>query len=159
MAEPVITGQSTSLRPLPHSSIQLERELDQLLQVASEEEFEVGMESEFARNLSDLLASSPLELIRLLRIRLGETRVPVEVLAEAMQWLGEQEQKPIREHVVSLLMFGLDHPSSLVRDAGALALGRLEGSNALVHLERAITKETVPELREDMRGLVDSLQS
>lgn len=139
--------------------MEIERELECLFVAAIEEQFEGGVESEFVRNLSDLLASSPLKLLRLLRIRLDETRLPAEVLAEVMQWLGEQEQEPIRERVVSLLMFGLDHTSSLVRDAGALALGQLEGSNALVHLERAITKETVPELREDMRDLADSLQN
>jgi hypothetical protein len=150
-------NQGTKHQPI--SNVGLENTLDGLLVSATEEKFERGMDSDFAKGLKGLLALSPIELLRLLRIRLAEASMPVEVLAEAMRWLGEQEQKSIRKHIVSLLILGLQHTSSLVRDAGALALGRLEGSDSLIHLNRAIANETVPELCQDMKDLAESLQS
>lgn len=154
-----LAGPSEWLKHQPISSVRLEQSLHGLFDAATEEKFERGMESDFAKGLKGLLVLSPIELLRLLRTRLTETSMPVEVVAEAMRWLGEQEQKSIRKHIVSLLIYGLQHTSPLVRDAGALALGRLEGSNSLSHLNRAIADETVPELRQDMRDLAESLQS
>lgn len=142
-----------------HSNMSLEREVDRLFWAASDEQFEVGMVSEFAHGLDDLLAASPIELLHVLQTRLDTPRTPIEVIAEAMHWLGELEHETFRKQVVSILLFGLNHESPVVRDAGALALGDLEGCDALIHLKQAIEKENVPELREDMEDLVESLLS
>ena len=151
-----LPSQSMLVEPLYSEPI--ERELDRLFKESVTERFEVGIESKFARALGNLLAVNPDKVLSSLEERVLSSECDSEVIAETMRWAGELELEHVRDTVVALLCTGLQHASSLVRDAAALSLGNLEGPSAIGYLERAIEHETVPELRADIRGLVMSLQ-
>ena len=148
-------------RSVPDISIprQVEEQLDRLCQAAHDEQFEVGVESRFSKELQRLCAYSPTAVLESLRVRLIHRGASPAVLSEILQWVSRQEAGVIRSPVIELLSAGLDHPSSLVRDAAASALAYLDERTAVSHLRRALDRETVPELREDLEDLIRSLES
>ena len=151
-----LEAQSSSDTNLRITDFPLHREIKRLLEDAVSERFEIGMRSNLSRGLQELYSYKPKEVLHELMIIIPDCESATT--AEVMQWAGEQESKDFREHVVRLLLYGLEHTSSLVRDSAALSLGHLEGTNAINHLTLAIAREPVPELREDIKDLVASLQ-
>ena len=145
--------------PDPDIPRQVEEQLDRLCLAAHDEQFEVGVESRFSRELQRLCAYHPIAVLRSLRARLLHGGTSPEVLSEILQWASRQEAGAIRPIVVELLSMGLHHTSSLVRDAAATALACLDERAAVSHLRQALERETVPELREDLEDLVRSLES
>ncbi len=137
--------------------VQIEVALDRLFVAAQEERFEPGMESEFSRGLERLLSDNSQALLESLRSRLRQAVGNNDALAEMLGWLGRLDQAAIRPRVFELLAAGLDHRSPLVRDAAANALADIGGPLPLFHIERALKKENVPELREDLQDLLFSL--
>ena len=132
--------------------------LDRQFTAAHEEQFEPGMESDFARGLDRLFRYASGAVLNSLKARLSaDTRDP-EVLAELLRWVGRQNTEFVRGAVVDLLSDALNHSSSLVRDAAAMGLASLRDPVVIPHLMRAIEKETVPELQEDLKDLVSSLE-
>ena len=148
-------------RSVPNSAIssQVEEQLDHLCVAAHDEQFEVGVESRFSRELQRLCAYHPTSVLQSLRMRLIHGGENPEVLSEILQWASRQEAGVIRSPVIGLLSAGLDHPSSLVRDAAASALAYLDEDAAVSHLRQALERETVPELRDDLEDLIRSLES
>ncbi len=142
--------------PVPR---QVEEQLDRLCLAALDEQFEVGVESRFSKELQRLCAYHPIGVLRSLRARLLHGGASPEVLSEILQWASRQEAGAIRPIVVELLSTGLHHKSSLVRDAAASALACLDERAAVSHLRQAIERETAPELRGDLEDLVRSLES
>ena len=142
--------------PIPR---QVEEQLDRLCSAALDEQFEVGVESRFSRELQRLCAYHPIAILQSLRVRLIHGSTNPEVLSEILQWASRQEASAMRSLVIGLLSAGLDHPSSLVRDAAATALAYLDERAAVSHLRQALERETVPELREDLEDLIRSLES
>lgn len=145
--------------PDPEIPHQVEEQLDRLCLAAHDEEFEVGIESRFSRELQRLCAYRPTTVLQSLKVRLIHGGTSTEVLSEILQWASRQEESVIRSLVIELLSAGLDHRSSLVRDAAAAALAYLDEHAAVSHLRQALERETVPELREDLEDLVRSLES
>ena len=145
--------------PDPTIPRQVEEQLDRLCLAAHDEEFEVGIESRFSRELQRLCAYRPTTVLQSLKVRLIHGSTNPEVLSEILQWASHQEADVIRSLVIELLSAGLDHTSSLVRDAAATALAYLDERAAISHLRKALERETVPELREDLEDLIRSLES
>ena len=139
-------------------STQVEGELDILFSDACEEEFEVGMESQFSRGLQQLCTQNPNEVLLSLKARLENNKVNLEVFAEALGWVSRQEALTLRNEVINLFWIGLNNTSPLVRDAAALGLACFDENIAISYLKQAIEKEDVPELREDLEELVQSLE-
>ena len=142
--------------PVPR---QVEEQLDRLCLAALDEQFEVGVESRFSKELQRLCACHPIGVLRSLRARLLHGGASPEALSEILQWASRQEAGAIRPIVVELSSTGLHHKSSLVRDAAASALACLDERAAVSHLRQAIERETAPELRGDLEDLVRSLES
>ena len=137
----------------------VEEQLERLFSAADEEQFEVGIESQFSRGLQRLCAYDPVAALQSLKAKLIDGDAGSEVLAESLRWASRQEAVPIRDLVVELLSTGLHHASSLVRDAAALSLAYLDQGAAIVQLQHALEREKVPELREDLEDLIRSLEN
>ena len=135
------------------------KQLDQLIAVAHDEFFEVGVESRFSRGLQQLFRLDSPVVLQYLRTMLKENYTSSEVLAEILRWASHQEASSIRALVIDLLSSGLCHMSSLVRDEAALGLAYLDQTAALARLPEALERETVPELREDLTKLIRSLKN
>lgn len=136
----------------------IEALLDRLFVAAQEEQFEPGIESGFAEGLDKLFRHDPYGILSALKACLASNEQDPEVLAEMLRWAGCQEALNVREAIIDLLSVGLNHSSSIVRDAAALGLGYLRDPVATSHLKRAIEKEPVPELRQDLEDLVNLLE-
>ena len=145
--------------PDPTIPRQVEEQLDRLCAAAHDEQFEIGVESRFSRELQRLCAYRPTAVLQSLRVRLIHRDASPEVLSEILHWASRQEADVIRSPVIELLSAGLDHPSSLVRDAAASALACLDERAAVSHLRQALERETVPELREDLEDIIRSRES
>ena len=138
---------------------QVEEQLDRLCLAAHDEQFEIGMESRFSRELQRLCTYGPTAVLQSLKVRLIHDGTSPEVLSEILQWASRQEAEVIRSPVIELLSAGLGHRSPLVRDAAASALAYLDERAAVSHLRRALERETAPEPREDLEDLIQSLES
>ena len=144
--------------PISQSQVRgLATELAHLVEGASDEQFEMGMVSKFARGLQKLCVRSPISVLTLLKKRIQQGKDDVEITSEIMRWTGRQNAEPIRYYVILVLLVGLRHHAPKVRDSAFIGLSELEGQNALDHLKQAIAREIDPELREDMQDLVSSL--
>ena len=144
--------------PELHSPELLEDHLDRLYSVARDELFEVGRRSQFSKGLQQLCAYDPVTVMQSVKVRLADDRISVEVLAETLRWAADQEAITIRDTVIAFLSMGLWHTSSLVRDTAALSLAYLDEKAALAPLQRALEREEVPELRDDLAALMRSLE-
>ena len=138
---------------------EVEEQLEHLCLTAHDDQFEPGVESRFSEALQRLCAYYPVDVLQFLRTRLTDDETSPEVLSEILRWSSRQETGVIRALVIDLIVTGLHHASSLVRDAAALALAYLDEHAAVAYLQKAIERETVPELREDLRDLLHSLES
>lgn len=162
----VVVGNAAGFASVDKSTLdiaiprEVEERLDRLCLAAHDEQFEAGVESRFSRTLQQLLRIyHPTTVLRSLRARLIDGNAGPEVLSEILQWASRQEASAIRIHVIDLVTAGLHHASALVRDAAALALACLDERTAVAHLRQALAREPVPELREDLKDLVRSLES
>ena len=135
------------------------KQLDQLIVAAHDEFFEVGIESWFSRDLQRLTIFDPPMVLQYLTTKLKDNYTNSEVLAEILRWASRQEASNIRALVIDLLSAGLGHMSSLVRDEAALGLAYLDEAVARDRLPRVLERETVPELREDLKELIRSLEN
>ena len=138
---------------------EVEEQLEHLCLAAHDDQFEPGVESRFSKALQRLCAYYPVGVLQFLRTRLTDDDASPEVLSEILQWSSRQETGVIRALVIDLIVTGLHHASSLVRDAAALALAYLDEHAAVAYLQKAIERETVPELREDLKDLLRSLEN
>ncbi len=126
---------------------------------AKDEQFEVGMESLFSESLDSLHSENPTQLLSLLSKRLSDTHADTEVLVEMLRWASRQEVAEGDNGVFKLLSQGILHEDALVRDAAALGLANLDDAKAIGPLREAIKREKVPELKDDLQALVQSLET
>lgn len=156
MERPSSCARSTLDAVLPFD---MEDRLVRILAGSQDEPFEAGVESRLARDLQRVFASRPLAVLQSLRKRLGESAEEPEILAETLQWASRIEGSLAREAVIDLLLAGLQSEHPLVRDSAALALADFDEKVAVEQIQRAIERESVPEMREDLESLVHSLES
>ena len=136
----------------------LSQQLDELFETEGEEYFEPGMDSRFSTSLQDLCGYNPSSVLASLKHRIAEGEDGRNITAEAVQWASRQEAKVVRQLVLELLYVALRHHSSLVRDSAAFGLSYLEERQALGPLREALDRENVPELREDLKDLIQTLE-
>ena len=134
------------------------RQLDELFDAEKNEYFELGMDSKFSASLQDLCGYDPSSVLVSLKRRITGGGDGRNIMAEAIRWASRQESKVIRHLVLELLYVALHHHSSLVRDSAASGLSYLEEERALLPLREAWLREEVPELKEDLSDLIESLE-
>lgn len=82
----------------------------------------------------------------------------VEVVAEALRWLGHIEHASSYRFRFWLLEKSLSHSSVLVRDGAVLGLSFLDDPAAIPSLEQALDREPSAALRADMQQVLAQLQ-
>lgn len=138
----------------------LEKVLRPIFVAARREIFEDGMESIFSGNLLSLLeASRHSEAVYdvIGELILSE-QVSMEVASEALRWIGridDHNSKDIRRYLLEDSL--LQSLSSRVKDAAGLGLASLDDPKSIPALQKAIDKETVPELRENLEQVLEQL--
>jgi HEAT repeats len=130
-----------------------------LSELAKDEIFEDGVESNFVRGLSGLLKAGGAQgFASLLALIEGEDQNE-EVTAETLLWLGRLNDPSTHQERLNLLERSLEHRSPRVRDAAATALASMDDPKSAFALQQAIERELNPDLREDMRQVLAELES
>ena len=150
----------SEIDPVPAQKMwdELERTLDRLFAAAENEFFELGKDSEFTNGLDALLDRFPEAIWSSLQRRLFAPDLNLETVGEMLRWAGRVEEPRSSHERMKLLIMGLGHSSPIVRDDAAIGLTHLGDPSAIPQLRKAIKKETVPELREDLEQIVQSLE-
>jgi hypothetical protein len=130
-----------------------------LLELAAEEEFETGMESNLSAGLIALIARFPEKSMEALTGILRSRNVSNQVLGEILRVLGRVEGKATAELRFVLLVSHLKHRSAIIRDAAAVGLALLGDSRAVPFLRNAIQVERIQSLRIDLEGVVEDLEN
>jgi len=137
---------------------EVERKVQALFEVAREEFFEDGIESQLSKGLESLVKKHGENAIEVLANLVINERINAEVAAETLRWLGRISHPSTYSSRLWLLERSLFCSSARVRDGAALGLASLDDSTAIPYLIQAIGREKITELREDMRQVLSQLE-
>lgn len=142
-------SENTTSQP-SYSSVLIIR-LQQLFAEAQDELFEDGIESEFSRKLSELTRVYAGNVIDALGDLVLAKKANSEVSAQALRWLGSASAFLFKEKIRLLLeRVLLQSESAQIRDGALLGLAFINSKRSITSIERAIKKEHVADLRQDM---------
>ncbi len=143
----------------PEIAPDLPSQLVQLCFAAKDERFEDGYESDFSRQLVELLRQHSDETLAWLTTAILSDQINPEVAAEALRWVGNVPYPFSRLERRRLLERCLLHSTSArIRDGALLGLASLDDPASVQTVKRAIAQETLPELRADLEQLLQQLE-
>lgn len=124
---------------------------------AEDELAETGSAKNFGHRLQSIVREVGVPAVDAVAqiIQRGGTRD--SLLFEVLPRLGMLEHPPSYRRRFDLLVEGLNSPSSTVRDGAGLGLAFLDDPAAIPHLEQAIRKERVRDLKDDLQLALDQL--
>ena len=131
----------------------------QLFSTAKNEVFEDGMESNFSRMLAILIEEHKGQAIKFAEEYLDSDDCDEEVAAETLRQLGHSDHKPTYNSRLNLLVRGLKHDSSMVRDGAILGLASMDDPSVIPDVEKAVKREKDPELHDDMDDVLEQLRA
>jgi hypothetical protein len=140
-------------------STNLHDEFKQLFELAVDEEFEDGFESLFSRSLVSFIEKYDKKAIEALTPIFINEQINPEITAEALRWIGRIEHIPTHNDRQQLLERCLCCSSPYIRDGAALGIASMNDPHAIPSLKLAIKKETIFELRKDMKQVLFQLES
>jgi hypothetical protein len=120
-------------------------------------DFEEGIHTEFSRSLVrliELLGNSAVEVVASVILR---GKANPTVAAEALKWIGHIDQAKSYAFRLWLLEESLRSPFAIVRDAALLGVASLDDQHSIPAINDAISRETCPELREDLNQVLMQL--
>jgi hypothetical protein len=130
-----------------------------LTELAKDEIFEDGVESNFVKGLSRLVKAAGVEgLAALLALVEGENQNE-EVTAEVLLWLGRLNDPSTHQERLNLLERSLERRSPRIRDAAATALASMDDPKSAFALQQAIEREQNSDLRDDMCQVLAELEN
>ncbi|MCK4296646.1 MAG: HEAT repeat domain-containing protein [Candidatus Marinimicrobia bacterium] len=139
--------------------LDINEDVESLFELANEEEFEDGMESEFSRKLISFIIEHGNNSIEALVPILISEKANAEIISEALRWIGRIEHLETESLRLWLLEYCLLCPSPSVRDGATLGLASMNDPSAIIFLKVAIDKESINELREDMKQVLSQLET
>ena len=124
---------------------------------AREEVFEDGMHSQFSRSLIALVNKYGKEALRAISSEMSSSSADVDVVCEALKWLGVMTDKGTAEERLKILGEYLLHGSLRVRDAAFCGIDAMTVREAIPILQEALGEERNPSLRRDVERLLSIL--
>ena len=119
--------------------------------------FEDGMEDDFTPHLAKLIRNHTTETVEAIRREIADGRLEPEFVWRILRRLGAIDDPPSRIARLSLLQECLAHTSRWIRDGAGLGLAFLGDRSAIASLERAIDRETIPGLKDDLSKALQHL--
>jgi hypothetical protein len=139
---------STSLENTRQSFI--EKEIENLFEMAQCIEFEDGIINEFSQKLELSIKKYSNQAMAEIAYLIAYEKVNNEINAEALKCLGRIEHSGTYHYRKWILEHSLNNVSFIVRDGALQGLSFLDDESSLKYIQEAIDKETVTELRKDM---------
>jgi len=136
----------------------VEKRIDHLFDRARELYFEDGMETDFSRDLTFLVRKYGVVAMAEVSYLITFDRVDDEVAGEALRWLARIDDSSTYGWRFWLLEKGLLSKSPVVRDSAALGLLSMCDPTAISRLRKAIDRETIAELRDDLQAALRELE-
>jgi len=130
-----------------------------LIRNCDDEAFEDGVKGPFWRSLENFLWKYRAVAVEMLERYCFSEGSNTSKVGEILRCLGRVDDPSTHLFRLRLLTKCLYHPAASVRDASAVALAYLNDRNALDALRRAIAREPYEELRNDMRQVVQELET
>lgn len=132
--------------------------IDHLFDSARELYFEDGMETDFSQDLISLVKKYENLAMGEISYLINYDRVDEEVASEALRWLARIDDASTYGWRLWLLEKSLLSKSPVVRDSAALGLLSMCDAHAIHHIQNAIERETITELRHDLQGALRELE-
>ena len=136
---------------------EIEQQIDIIIDIASSEGFEDGMEGRLSQSLKSFILEYSVASMQQLAARLNSSHMNQAVAADIVRVLGRIVHAPShddRVHMAERLLFS-DLP--LARDAGAVALSDLVDKRCIPALRTAIEAEPIPRLKADLQASLEEL--
>lgn len=121
-----------------------------LLRSYADFEFEDGMEDDFTPQLTELIHDNAPATIETIRHEITSGRLGPEFSWHILRRLGAIDDHASRQARLSLLQECLFHASRWIRDGAALGLAFLGDRSVIASLERAVARESIPDLKDDL---------
>jgi len=137
----------------------VEKELEQLFAECQEEIFEDGMDSDFSRGLTRLILTRRDAALLELNVLVRGLRTPANLVAEALRTLGRISDKETHAFRRWILADLLDARSVTVRDGAIVGLANLDDPSVKKLVESRLPQEPSEQLRQDLKQLLDQLES
>ena len=90
--------------------------------------------------------------------RIAAPAETLEIISEALRWIGRLEHPETEYCRLWLLESSLFCSSPFIRDGAILGLASLNDPAAIPFIRKAIDKEPIRELQEDMKEIVSQLE-
>lgn len=132
--------------------------IEALFNSYADEQFEDGMDNEFVHELTALVIRYDTKAVNCIADRIAMNRANPQVISEALRWLGQIRHPVSHRSRLSLLEGNLRSPSRWIRDGAALGLASMKDTHAVPYLREAIRKEQIPDLRDDLELVLDTLE-
>lgn len=149
------TAAVTDLRRVQdHITDHIEAVLAATLSNASDD----SLSSELSIYLVGLVAQHSNRSLRCLDNLIASERIDPETAASVLQLLGEMNHPSSHLARLELLTRSLHHPSYWIRDGATLALALLDDPLSVPYLKRAIERERIAEMCENMEQVLAQLE-
>lgn len=149
--------ESTADIEKPYLASQIAESFNLLYEIAKDEWFEDGLQSNLAVGLEVLLRNHPAAAIAALNQILSGHRISQTALMETLKVLGRIESPETHNPRLFLIVDHLNHMSAIVRDTSLVALCLLNDSQSIPYLESAATRVSDPlfvdEVKETIRQI------
>ena len=136
---------------------ELEKAIERLFDTAKGEFFEDGVETDFSRNLLNLIRAYGDTAVEMLTGLIVSEYVDSEVASEALRWIGRLDDAGTYKSRLQLLEKSLGNSAARVRDGALLGLASLDDPSAIRYLEKALQGESLEQLRRNIQQVLDQL--
>ena len=116
------------------------------------------MDSVFSRELTVLVEKFKDKAIKFANEYIDSKEVDEEVASELLRQLGHSKHEHTHYSRLDLLVHGLKHESSMVRDGAILGLASMGDRSVIRQVRDAMLNEEIPELRDDMNDVLEQLR-
>ena len=121
---------------------------------AKNEHFEDGIETQFSKDLMQIVQKEKQPAIDILRDLIPIGKLSIEVGSEALRWIGRMDDPETHEGRRRLLEVCLISRFARIRDGALLGLCSMNDKESIDALRFAFKYEEIKELKEDMQQAI-----
>lgn len=134
------------------------REANKIFDVATEEYFEDGMETEFSRAIVSLVEKYKSLAIEALGRLIKMRQLTPQLVSESLRWIGWISDKQTHNERRRLLEDCLFHKSPYIRDGAIIGLAYLDDPKSIKPLVEAAARENIPPLSKYIQQVIEQLR-
>lgn len=130
-----------------------------LFQIARDQIFEDGIETEFSKGLVDVIQEYGNLALDMIENLLMKKHTNPGIIAETLRWLGKTNHPETHYRRLEILTKLLSSSSARIRDGALIGIGSMNDPRSVNTLKRAILREIIPDLKQDMQEVLAYLET